>query len=121
MNNTKEHQQLVDDILFAVGSLPDVRLWPRRVGLAVPIDRDHPIFFGMKGETDLQGIVRVCINKKRLVGIHLAIEVKTGSGRLSPDQVLWRDMIIRFGGRYIEARSIDDALQGVNKMFEYFL
>lgn len=106
MNNTHAHQELVDQILIAVGSHPRVRLWPRRVGVAIPLGKQHPVRFGIPGETDLQGIIAPW-------GRLLAIEVKTGSGRLSKDQARFRNMIEKFGGLYVEARSVEDALQAV--------
>lgn len=41
-------------------------------------------------------------------GRALAIEVKTGSGRLTEDQIKWRDAFVKRGGLYIEARSLED-------------
>ncbi len=38
----------------------------------------------------------------------MGIEVKTGSGRLRKEQEAFRDMILRFGGIYILARSLAD-------------
>ena len=88
--------------------MPNIRLWRRNVGLARPVHQTHLIFFGVKGEADLQGIIYPR-------GRFLAIEVKTNSGRLTKEQERWRDMIIKFGGAYIEARSLDDAISGVKK------
>ena len=67
MNNTQAHQKLVDDLLFAFGSQPDVRCWKRVVGF----DPLRKIHYGIEGETDIQGIVSP---KGRM----LAIEAKTG-------------------------------------------
>ena len=99
MNNTKAHQKLVDDILFAFGSKPDVRVWKRVVGF----DDEKMILYGIPGESDIQGIVAPH-------GRFLAIEVKTGKGVLSEKQKLWRDMILKFGGIYIEARDVVNSL-----------
>lgn len=104
MDNTKEHQKLVDDILFAVGSLPNVRIWPRHVGF----DYMRKIKFGVEGESDLDGIIGP--NGKRL-----SIEVKTGTGKLNAAQKRWKEMILKFGGVYVEARSVKDALDEINK------
>lgn len=104
MDNTKEHQKLVDDILFAVGSHKRIRLWTRNVGF----DYMRKIKFGVEGEADLQGIIAP-------TGRMLGIECKTGTGRLSAAQKRWRDMLIKFGGLYIEARSIDQVLDEINR------
>lgn len=109
MDNTRNHQRLVDDILYAVGSLPNVRLWPRHVGGFAAIgDRLNPKFvrYGIPGESDLQGIIKPS-------GRYLCIEVKTGSGKLSKAQRAWRDMIIEFGGLHIVARNLDDAVSAI--------
>ncbi len=106
MDNTRNHQRLVDDILYAVGSLPDVRLWPRHVGGFAAIgDRLNPKFvrYGIPGESDLQGIIKPS-------GRYLCIEVKTGSGKLSKAQRVWRDMIVGFGGLHIVGKSVDQVI-----------
>lgn len=41
-------------------------------------------------------------------GVLHAIEVKTDTGRLSPDQKLFKEDIERHGGIYLVAQSIDD-------------
>ena len=117
MNNTTEHQQLVDDILFEVGSRPDVRCWPVRVGVGQNLHTGNVTRYGTKGEADIQGIVKICG-----IGIYLAIEVKTGTGRLSPSQKIWREMFEKFGGIYIEARDslsavlkLDEAIEKINE------
>lgn len=104
MNNTRQHQQLLDDILLAVGSLPNVRVWPRGVGF----DEIRKIRYGIPGETDLDGIIAPH-------GRRLHIEVKTGKGKLSEKQIKFRDMVVKFGAVYIEARSVEDCLTELRK------
>lgn len=106
MNRTIEHQKLVDDILFKIGSLPNVRLWTRSVGVANPIGSERIIRFGIPGESDLQGILKPS-------GRYISIEVKTGSAKLSKAQKNWRNMILSFGGIYVEARSVEEALYAI--------
>lgn len=108
MNNTKAHQKLLDDLLFAFGSLPNVRIWPRGVGVARALDSNRVVKYGIKGETDLDGLVHPS-------GRRLSIEVKTGSGRLTKEQLNFKAMIVMFGGIYIEARSVDQALADFKK------
>ena len=117
MNNSAAHQKLVDDILFAFGSRPDVRVHTVKVGLAVPIGSNRPVYFGLKGESDIQGIVCVLI-KGQKVGIFLAIEVKTGSGKLSKDQGYYKAMVLNMGGIFIEARSVKESLQYLNSVIQ---
>jgi len=82
--------------MIAIGSMPNVRIWKRVVGF----DRQKGIKYGIPGESDLQGIIAPH-------GKILAIECKTGLGKLNQDQIRFRDMIIKFGGIYIEARSVE--------------
>lgn len=103
MTRNKEHQKLLDDILLAVGSLPSVRIWPRVVGF----DESKQIRYGIPGECDLDGIM--------LGGRRISIEIKTGKATLSKDQKRWKAMILKFGGIYVEARSVDDALDGIKQ------
>ncbi len=106
MNNSKNHQKLVDDILFAFGSRPDVRVWKRVVGF----DRLKNIAYGLKGEPDIQGLISPD-------GRCLFIEVKTGNGKLSEDQKTFRRMAEKFGALYIEARSVEQAIADFNLLY----
>jgi len=122
MNNTIEHQELCDEIMFHLGSHPRIRIWPRRVAYADPIigkdnrgetfHANRPTKFGIKGEADLQGILAP-------YGRTFGIEVKTGTGRLNPSQIIWRDMIIRFGGAYLECRSLEQAIHFKNELLAW--
>lgn len=102
MSQNKEHQKLVNEILLAVGSMPNIRLWKRVVGY----DLVKKIKYGLPGEADLDGIIGPH-------GRKLCIEVKTGTGRLSSDQKAYRDMVIKFGALYIEARSVETVLKAL--------
>lgn len=44
-------------------------------------------------------------------GFFIGLEIKAGSGRLSPAQKDFRDMIKANGGEYHEIRSIDDVIE----------
>ena len=69
------------------------------------MDGARVISFGLPGSPDLIGIL---IN-----GRFLAIEVKTGNARQSNVQKNFQKMIEKFGGTYILARSVRDAVLGV--------
>ena len=99
MNNTLRHNKLLDDILFHIGSSKNIRLWVRVVGF----DEKRKIKYGIPGESDLQGIIYPG-------GRMLSIEVKTGKGRLTGEQKRWRNMILKFGGIHIVARSVEEVL-----------
>lgn len=98
--STEEHQKLVDDLIFAFGSRPDVRCWIRVVGF----DEAKKIAYGIPGEPDIEGIVAP-------YGRMLCIEVKSGNAVLSKKQKLRRDMLEKFGAIWILARSVEDALE----------
>jgi len=59
------------------------------------------IRFGIPGQADISGILAPS-------GQRIEIECKSKTGRLTQEQVAWRDMILRHGGLYILARSLDD-------------
>jgi hypothetical protein len=46
-------------------------------------------------------------------GRFLAIEVKTPTGRLSPEQKLWGEVVTRCGGLYVVAHSVQEALDAL--------
>ena len=56
-----------------------------------------PMKVNAKGHADIIGLI---------YGRALAIEVKTGSGRLNPDQKAWRDQFLAHGGLYIQLTDI---------------
>ncbi len=115
MNNTEAHQQLVDDVLFAVGSLPYARCWPQINGLFRPLYREGKVKVGVNGMADVGGIFQVILKDTlHSPGVRLEIECKTGGGKLSKDQKNYRDMIVRFGGIYIQARSVEQVLTELN-------
>lgn len=106
MGSTFEHSKLVDDILIAVGSMSNVRLWKNATGAARAFDNpDRVMSFGLKGSSDLLGII--------MGGRFLAIECKTGSAVQSKEQKNFEAMISRFGGIYILARSVKEAVDKV--------
>lgn len=110
MNNTKKHQDLVHEILATVGSMPEVRLWKAVNGVFRDLNSDRVIKVGLPGAADLTGII-MCVGR-------LEIEVKTGSGSLSKEQRSFKKMIEEFGGYYIEAHSLEDAVHGVKKALQ---
>ena len=107
MSQNTAHQKLMDEILFAIGSLPECRVWPRNVGYAVPLHGSHPVHYGIDGESDIDGIFAW--------GQRISVEVKTGKGVLNAKQIKWKNMILKFGGFYFEAHDLDSVLTAVKK------
>ncbi|MFB3893610.1 MAG: hypothetical protein ACE15C_16475 [Phycisphaerae bacterium] len=92
---------LQNDILRVFGTLPALRLWRANVGVARIGTR--VIRFGVPGQADLTGILTD--------GRRLEIEVKSPTGRQTAEQAAFQNMIEKFHGIYILARSTDDVRQ----------
>ncbi len=95
------------EILAEFGTRDDMRLWRVNTGVALPLGSERVTRFGVRGQADLSGIIRGS-------GRRLEIEVKSPMGRVSTQQSRWGQMIIRFGGIYIVARSIHDVYAGLH-------
>jgi len=91
-------KQVQNAILRAFGTLPMLRLWRANVG-AARIGR-RVVRFGIAGQADLTGILPD--------GRRLEIEVKSATGRQTAAQKAFQEMIERFHGVYILARSVED-------------
>lgn len=94
-------RQVQNDIIHTFGTLPCLRLWRANVGVARLGDR--VVRFGVTGQADLTGILPD--------GRRLEIEVKSASGRQTPEQQAFQRIIERFNGIYILARCTDDVRQ----------
>lgn len=103
------------EILRAIRTgLPDhVTAWRNQVGIAVyPGGQKVP--YGLcKGASDLIGI-RSLVVTPELVGTTLgqfvAIEVKSATGRLSQEQMLFLNLVTSKGGLACSPRSLQEAL-----------
>jgi len=91
-------KELQNAILRAFGTLPVLRLWRANVGVA-RLGR-RVVRFGIPGQGDLTGILAD--------GRRLEIEVKAATGRQTSVQQSFQEMIERFHGVYILARSMED-------------
>lgn len=100
-------KELQTQILEQIGSRPDVRLWRANVGTAV-VPGGRVISFGVPGQADLSGIV---IGSGR----RLEVEVKGEKGRQSKQQKSFEEMILRFGGIYVLARSVGDVERAIDQ------
>lgn len=96
---------LIGGILLALGSRTDCRVWRQNTG-RLPDRYGRWITFGVPGCPDILGVLRPS-------GRLISIEVKTATGRLRPEQIAFRDMLVSHGALYILARSIDDAVRAV--------
>lgn len=92
--------QLQDRIRLALGNVPGLVLWRNNCGTAEI--RGYPVKFGVAnpGGADLIGIWN---------GRFVAVEIKTPTGRVSPDQIRFAELVRSKGGEYVILRSVDEA------------
>lgn len=118
------------EIRRVVGSLPDVRIWRNNTAQLISLDKREllrllrsgrvseavkmveaarPVSAGLqRGSADLLGIVGP-------VGRFLSIEVKSETGRATEEQRAWAGIIERFGGVAGVSRSVDEAMELVER------
>jgi len=100
-------------IRLALGTNPHLRLFRNQVGQLPDPRTGRPVQFGLaRGSADLIGWRTVTITPD-MVGTRLAvftsIEVKTPTGRLTPQQHAWLGTVRSAGGIAGVARSVRDA------------
>ena len=106
---------LQQQIRLALGMHPDTRLFRNQVGSLPDPRTGRLVTFGLAhGSADLIGWRTVMITPD-MVGQQLAvftsIEVKTPTGRVSPQQQAWLAVVQGAGGLAGIARSVPDALR----------
>ena len=106
---------LQQEIRLAVGTRPDLRLYRNNCGSLPDPRTGRLVTFGLaRGSADLIGWRTITVTPD-MVGTRLAvfcsIEVKTSTGRLTPQQRHWLDAVHRAGGIAGIARSVGDALR----------
>jgi hypothetical protein len=74
------------------------RAWLNVTGTAIS-PSGNMMSFGLRGSSDIIGIIS---------GRFIAVEVKTGTGRLTKEQDCFLKMISDYGGVAITARSLND-------------
>lgn len=110
MNRTYPETVIVKAILARLGRDPRVRIWRSNTG-AFKDATGRLVRYGLPGSADITGIMR-------RGGRRLEIEVKTATGKQSPQQVLFQRMVEGWGGVYILARSVDEAVIGVERALQ---
>lgn len=117
MKKAKSESQILREVMLALGSRPDVRIWRNNTGVALTKD-GRRIKFGLaRGSSDLIGLKTETVTEGmvgRRVGVFTAVELKSEDGRLSPQQERFIECVRRFGGRAITARSLEE----VEKLLE---
>lgn len=106
-DNTSAHTKLLREILLAIGSRPDCIVWEHKTGLfRLPVGEGR-VFVGLPGSPDIVGFTSG--------GRFLGIEVKTGGGKLTPQQHAFSTAANRLGVVVCVARSVDEAVAYVNR------
>lgn len=101
----KSEANIQNSIMIAL-SQSGCLIWRNNTGV-LKDGNGRPIKFGLcKGSSDLIGI---CPD-----GTFLAVEVKSATGRIRPEQATFIAAVNRAGGRAGIARSVDDALRIAN-------
>jgi hypothetical protein len=100
------------NIRLALGQTPGLRVFRQNVGAYKDPRSGRVIRYGLAtGSADLIGWQSVVITPA-MVGQRFArfvsIEVKTPTGRLSPEQETWQAAVQKAGGIAVVARSVDD-------------
>lgn len=99
------HEKLVADILLALGSRPDIRCWRTQVGRYRYLYHAGIVTVGPEGVGDIEGIL------KR--GRYFTVECKVGRDTQRDTQLAFERMVIKMGGLYVIARSVQEAVEGV--------
>jgi hypothetical protein len=79
--------------------IPGLVLWRNSTGVADTASGSKQRFGLCKGSSDLIGI---------LDGRFVAIEIKSETGKLRPEQVLFLDLVRKFGGFACVVRSVEE-------------
>ena len=101
--------ELQTKVRTALGAVPDLCLWRNNVG-----SPDGVHHYGLpKGSADLVGILAMPMVDGRTCGRFIALELKSPTGRVSPEQVTWLACVRRFGGFAAVIRSVPEALEAI--------
>jgi hypothetical protein len=103
------HSALVNRILMRYSVRPDLTLWKMNTGVARALYGERVMRYGIDGGTDIIGIMKPD-------GRWIAIEVKTGSGELRPNQRAFRQVMLDHGALYILARHEDDVRAALEQL-----
>jgi hypothetical protein len=102
-------------IRLELGREPSLRLFRNNTGSLPDPRTKRPVQFGLcKGSADLIGWKQVTITPDMVgqqMAVFASIEVKTPTGRLTPEQSNWLSVVQTAGGVAGVARSVEDAQQ----------
>lgn len=120
MAKNRETRTVQNPALLAVGARPDVLIWRQQSGLFRQFETPHnPVRVGTPGMADSMAIVSVEITPEMVgkrIGVAVAAEFKTGTGRQSEAQRHWQSAFEQRGGIYRLIRSAEDMQALVDKV-----
>ena len=106
---------LQQEIRLALGTNPQTRIFRNQVGSLPDPRTGRLVTFGLaKGSADLIGWRTITIGPEHVgqrIAVFTSIEVKTPTGRVSPQQHAWLSVVLAAGGIAGIARSVPDALR----------
>lgn len=94
---------MVNEILIAIGSRPDLIVWKNATGVARSLDGERIIRYGLPGSPDIIGFSNM--------GKFIGIECKTGQAKKSKKQNNFHAIAEKFGAIYFVAKSVDEAVK----------
>lgn len=108
--------QIQDAIRLELGNpreYPDVLVYRNNCGVLVDREGKH-VRFGVAnpGGADLIGI----FTRADGIGVFIAAEIKTASGKQSPEQERFERLVAAKGGAYAVLRSVEDARRWIQKL-----
>ena len=106
---------LQQEIRLALGTHPQTRIFRNQVGSLPDPRTGRLVTFGLaKGSGDLIGWRTITIGPEHVgqrIAVFTSIEVKTPTGRVTPQQHAWLSVVLAAGGIAGIARSVPDALR----------
>ena len=114
MAKNRETRTVQNPALLAVGARPDVLIWRQQSGLFRQFEPPHnPVRVGTPGQSDSIAVVSVTITPEmagKTIGVAVAPEFKTATGKQSPSQQAWQRAFEARGGIYRLIRNAADML-----------
>jgi len=107
MDRTAAHTKLKNDILAEIGCRDDILIVPTVSGVFRSLYGNRVVNAG----AHKADIILAVAPRGRMVGI----EVKTGNATLKKNQGNWKKALLKRGGFHITARSVQDALDGIEE------
>jgi hypothetical protein len=110
-------------IMRGIGSRPDARLFRNQGGTYQLADGRYLTSGLCKGSADLIGWQTVEVTPSmvgRRIAVFVSLEIKTSTGRVSPEQINWANAVRKAGGRAGVARSLEEAQQILTQPFPSF-